>query len=97
MFGPLKNHPYNLMGFFATKPSFIEIKHLLVEFKTISAVLLSMIQLSIYLVLNNLIEISKKNTYIYKLAKLARIKISKKNERHIAIYLNILMHCVAAT
>ena len=58
MFGPSKNHPiYNLMGFFATKPSFIEIKHLLVQFKTISAVLLSMIQLSIYLILNNLIEI----------------------------------------
>ena len=59
MFEPSKNHPINLIidGVFATKPSFIEIKHLLVQFKTINAVLLSMIQLSIYLILNNLIEV----------------------------------------
>ena len=36
MFGPSKNHDIsNLMGFFATKPLFIKIKHLLVQFKTI--------------------------------------------------------------
>ena len=36
MLGPSKNyHISNLMGFFATKPSFIKIKHLLVQFKTI--------------------------------------------------------------